>query len=171
MRWFIYLVTVTAFIISLPEIAMADNSSQIDLYGTLIEPPPCTINNGQDIDVPFGENVGISRVDGVNYKKNVDYQITCDDSSGDNTVTLGLIVNGQPTTFDSAAVQAQIEGSTSTDLGIKLILGGNDFSLNKRVNINKDTPPLLEAVPVKKPGTTLPEGQFTATATLMANYE
>jgi type 1 fimbria pilin len=155
----------------LPEISLAagTNSSELTLKGTLIVPPQCTLNSGQKIDVAFPE-MGISDVDGVNNIQNVNYNLVCDSTGTDDWV-LGLTLVGEATSFDSAALQAQVTGSTSRDLGIKLKLGDDDFTLNTRMEINADNYPVMTAVPVKNPGSTLPEGAFTSTATLVADYE
>ncbi|TNV10780.1 pilus assembly protein [Buttiauxella sp. B2] len=149
----------------------ADNTSDISLHGTLIEPPPCYINGGEAIAVRFGDHVGINKVDGLNYKQTIDYGVVCDDDFADPSWVLGLTVKGTSTSFDEAAVQMQIDGSTQQDLGAKILLGGKDFPLNKRVEINQGSLPVMESVPVKAPGATLPDGYFHATATLMADYE
>lgn len=45
-------------------------------------PTPCVINNGQRIEVEFGEQVGISQVDGQRYLQNVNYDIDCEGVPG-----------------------------------------------------------------------------------------
>lgn len=160
------------FCFSLPLLAQGDNSTKITLSGTLIEPPACTINEGSPIPINFGNNIGTSRIDGENYKRTVDYKITCDDDPNNAPWVLNLTVTGTPTTFDPAAVQMQIDDSDSKDLGVKLILNGEDFKLNTPVEIKQlSEQPELEAVPVKDGDATLPEGYFHATATLLAGYE
>lgn len=164
---------VTLVIIGLlPALSWAGNTTQMSLYGTLISPPPCYINAGGPIVVDFGDHIGTKKVDGVNYAQPVPYEIVCtDDPSGAITWVLGLTVKGSPTSFDGAAVQMAIDGSSSTDLGIKLTLGGGDFMLNKRVALEPGPQPTMKAVPVKKTGSTLPEGYFHGTATLLADYQ
>ncbi|CAI1889905.1 MULTISPECIES: fimbrial protein [Serratia] len=132
--------------------------------GTLVEPPPCTINNGERIDIDFGERVGVSKVDGVNYLQPVNYRITCSPGTGNWGMTLTLI--GTKTGYDNAAVATNVEA-----LGIQLRQAGKPFELNKPLTINLNNPPVLEAVPVKQPGVTLKEGAFEATATLQAVYQ
>ncbi len=39
------------------------------LFGTLLVPPACTISDNGVIDVFFGDNVGVHKVDGVNYTR------------------------------------------------------------------------------------------------------
>ncbi|CAI1920164.1 fimbrial protein [Serratia proteamaculans] len=133
-------------------------------YGTLNEPPACTINNGGQIDVDFGARVGVNKVDGQNYIQTVNYRISCE--PGVSGVTLGLKVIGSATGFDGAAVQTNL-----TDLGIRLLQNSQAFTLNKRMNIDAANPPILQAVPVKKPGAELKAGSFVVTATLLADYQ
>lgn len=132
--------------------------------GTLQEPPPCVINSGNLIDVDFGNKVGVSQVNGVNYKQGVAYTITC--APGSPAWSLGLSFNGTETAFDSAAVQTDKNG-----LGIRLLHNGMPFTMNTRLPINAASPPILEAVPVKDPAVTLTDGAFEATATLLADYQ
>lgn len=61
--------------------------------GTLVEPPPCTINSGGLIETDFMD-VGISKVDGINYRRPVSYTITC--SSGTLPWEMVLTVKGSP---------------------------------------------------------------------------
>ncbi|MCA6222039.1 fimbrial protein [Photorhabdus antumapuensis] len=134
------------------------------LHGTLLEAPPCVINDGNMIDVHFGHNVGIHQVDGVNYTQPVNYQLVCEPNiSG---WRLGLTVIGPQTAFDAAALQTNI-----TNLGIRLLLDGKAFTLNERIPVTSQKQPVIQAVPVKNPGSTLPEGAFEVTATLLAEYQ
>ncbi|VEA61599.1 Minor fimbrial protein prsF precursor [Serratia plymuthica] len=133
-------------------------------YGTLNAPPPCTINNGEQVDVDFGNRVGVNKVDGQNYIQTVNYRISCE--PGISGLAMGLKVTGSATGFDSAALQTNI-----TDLGIRLLQNGQVFTLNKRIDIDAANPPVLQAVPVKKPGVELKAGAFTVTATLLADYQ
>ncbi|MGW1445100.1 fimbrial protein [Serratia rhizosphaerae] len=137
--------------------------TEIKIYGTLVEPPPCQINNNKVIDVPFGE-IGINRVDGKNYLKQVEAPLKCDDSQ--LKWDLWLEVHGQATAFDKAAVQSSV-----TDLGIHLMMDGKPLELNKPVLITPAPTLKLQAVPVKKAGAELPEGAFDASATLLVEYQ
>ncbi|MGG7779869.1 fimbrial protein [Klebsiella aerogenes] len=155
----------------LPTLLFAANTIQMNLFGTLVAPPACTVSDGGPVVIDFGDHVGIKKIDGSNYKQTVPYSIVCENDPDNHPWVLGLTVYGNATSFDSAAVKMVIDGSTSTDLGVKLLLGGKDFTLNKRVEINQGSSPVIEAVPVKKSGSTLPEGYFHATATILADYQ
>ena len=134
------------------------------LYGTLVEPPACTINNGSEVDVDFGNRVGVKKVDGVNYLQPMNYQITCDPNVNAWAMTLEIV--GTPADYDRAAVVTGV-----TDLAIQIKQNGVPFELNKPIPISLTSPPQLEAVPVKRLGATLTEGPFEATATLKAVYQ
>ena len=138
-------------------------TANVAFNGTLIEPPPCTINGGSTIEVDFKE-VGISKVDGEHYRQPVNYTITC--STDTLPWEMILTVRGSATPFEPSAVQSSV-----VDLGIQLLQNGKPMELNTPFVIAPSSPPVLEAVPVKRPGSTLAPGGFTASATLLANYQ
>ncbi|MDI3197828.1 fimbrial protein [Serratia ureilytica] len=132
--------------------------------GTLIEPPTCSINDGNRVDVDFGDRVGVKKVDGKNYLQPVNYQITCEPGAGSWAMTLEVV--GSAADFDRAAIESNVD-----NLAIRLLQDGKPFALNKPIAIQRNAPPQLEAVPVKRPGSELSEGAFEATATLQAVYQ
>jgi type 1 fimbria pilin len=138
-------------------------SANLTFSGTLNEPPPCTIDAGNTIEVDFGD-VGVKRVDGVKYRRGVAYTISC----GPATLPweLKLSVNGTPTPYDASAVQTNVPA-----LGIRVYQNNVPFPLNTRLDISLPIPPVLEVVPVKQPGATLAPARFAAVATLLAEYE
>ncbi|WP_110915604.1 fimbrial protein [Enterobacter roggenkampii] len=165
-RWFL---TAAWLMMGMCSLAFSDNSVDISFHGKLIEPPPCTINDGQKIEVYFGDKVGVNKVDGINYRIPINYRVTCTDGSdGDSPGMLMMTLSGMVTSFDDAALQ-----TTVGDLGIKVYLGAGDvmFVPNTPVVISLNNQPSLEAVLVKKTDSTLPEGAFEATATLRAEYQ
>lgn len=131
--------------------------------GTLVEPPPCTINSGSTIAVDFGD-ISVKSVDGVKNRKGLNYTITC--TSSTLPWGLNLMVTGTATSFDPSAVQSSVAA-----LGIKVLRNNLAFVLNTKHSISLSSPPVLEVVPVKMPGSTLSDGNFTATAVLLAFYE
>lgn len=133
--------------------------------GTLIEAPPCTINDGNQVDVDFGERVGVNKVDGVNYRQMLNYQITCEEG-GSGTWALTLNLSGTATGFDGQALQTNKE-----NLGIRIYQNDQPFTPESSLAIDLANPPRLEAVPVKNAGSTLAEGAFEAWATLQAVYQ
>ena len=130
--------------------------------GTLIEPPPCQVNNGKDLDVPF-DRIGVNSVDGVKHRRQVDYILDC---SAGSACSMVLTLIGPGATFEPATLQTNI-----ANLGIKIYQNGEPFELGTPISVDPQNPPMLEAVPVKKPGTELTEGVFEVTATLLADYQ
>lgn len=151
------LLLVLGLLFSLP-LSAVDN---VLFRGTLIEPPACTIN---DVDIDFGDRVGVKKVDGVNYLKTIDYLISCEPGAMGLDMTLTL--SGQKTSYDDAAIQTNV-----ADLGIRVLHNGQPFTLDTPIDVDPNNPPTLEAVPVKTPGATLSERAFVATATLQAQYQ
>ncbi|WP_372242303.1 fimbrial protein [Serratia marcescens] len=146
-------------------VALADGDVDMTFRGTLIEPPPCTINDGERVDVDFGERVGINKVDGVNYRQIMNYQITCD-NAGSGSWALTLSLTGAAAGFDEQALQ-----TNKTDLGIRVYQNDKPFTPGSTLVIDISNPPRLEAVPVKREGATLTEGAFESWATLRADYQ
>ncbi|AHG21886.1 pilus assembly protein [Chania multitudinisentens RB-25] len=132
--------------------------------GTLIEPPPCSINSGNNIFVDFGERVGIKKVDGVNYMQGINYTLVCEPNTYGWVLKLKLM--GSSTAFDNAAVQTNI-----SNLGIKILRDDQPFVLGSDISITPANKPQLKAVPVQRPGVLLNEGPFEAVATLLADYQ
>lgn len=142
-----------------------DGEANMAFHGTLMEPPPCTINDGNQVEVDFGDRMGINKVDGENYRQGLNYQITCDSSAG-GSWALTLSLKGSAAGFDREALLTN-KGS----LGIRVYQNDKPFTPNSTVKINLANPPRLEAVPIKQTGATLTEGAFEAWATLRADYE
>ncbi|EPL9180883.1 fimbrial protein [Serratia marcescens] len=144
--------------------ALAKGEADMAFRGTLIEPPPCTINNDSRIEVNFGERVGINKVDGVNYRQLMNYQITCQ-ASGNNHWALTLSLSGNAAAFDKEALMTD-----KSNLGIRVYQNDKPFTPGSVLDIDLGNPPRLEAVPIKKAGDVLTEGTFEAWATLRADY-
>ncbi len=140
-------------------------SDSVSLIGVLIEPPLCTIvDDKQFIDINFGPRVGITRVDGQRYKKIIPYKVTCEKDS--NPWEMQLTLRGDITDYDNAALQTNMP-----NLGIRMLLNGKPFEVNKAVPVDPANLPVMEAVPVKSPGSTLTQGLFWAFVTLQAEYQ
>jgi type 1 fimbria pilin len=139
-----------------------DGTVTVTIKGILLAAPPCIINNNQPIDVNFGDNLNISKIDGNNFIKPVDYSVTCNGSSND----MKLSIEGNATDFDAAALQTNMR-----DLGVELQHDGNKVNVGEAINFTWPTLPALQAVPVKRTGATLSPGEFSAGATLVVNLQ
>lgn len=139
-------------------------SGDMNFHGTLIAPPPCSIDEGEQIDVAFGDRLGINKIDGVNFRVEVNYRIDCE--SGVGGWMPALTLSGIATDFDYNAL-----ATNKPDMGIRVYLNSTPFMPNTKVNFSMVNKPKLEAVPVKRPGIKLTEGAFEAWATLRVDYQ
>lgn len=139
----------------------ADTS--LTIRATIIAPPPCVINSGSTLNVPFGNDLLTSRIDGVNYRRNVPYTVRCD-SPFSNALTLEL--KGTGAAFDNRVLVTR-----KADLRVKLFVNGADWPLNTAVNFTYPNVPVVQAVPVKRAGSKLTGGAFDAAATLVVDYQ
>jgi len=146
----------------LPLTSQAGNN--MSFHGTLVA-PPCTISSGKTIEVEFGTNLGVNKIDGNTYKQPVNYSVDCE--AGYSVNNLAIVVDTTaPATFDAAAVM-----TNKTGLGIRILVDDVAATFAKRVAVaNPSSPPKIEAVPVQDPSVTLTEGAFEATMTLRADY-
>jgi len=139
------------------------SAENINFSGALIERTECVVNNNRVIDIDFGLNVGVGKVDGINYRKNINYILDC--TSAGPGGGLGLVISGPVFTYDSSAIE-----TSNTDLGVKFLLGDKPITLDKRIEINPASLPKLDVVLIKRPGSVLKAGSFYASATLLAMY-
>lgn len=141
-------------------VCAADN---VEFTGTLLIPPPCTVFEDKVYLVEY-KDIGLHKVDGVNFTRTINYALKCDDNL--KGWDLMLTIKGSPTDFDKSALKTEIR-----DLGMRITQNGLGFEINKPLKISYGQPPVLEVVPVKRLGTTLPERPFSAIGTLLAEYQ
>ncbi|MFP3524591.1 fimbrial protein [Pantoea sp. SIMBA_072] len=134
------------------------------IKGTILTPPPCTINNNNPIDVDFGSAVDISKVDGKNYLTPVSYTLQC---TGATSNIMKLSIQGTAAEFDDGAALDAGHGG----LGIELQQDGQKLTLGKAVNFIWPDYPALQAVPIKKAGAKLETGTFSVGATMVVDWQ
>lgn len=69
----------------------AEANTLVNVRVTVLS-PPCVINGGQPIEVNFGDEVMTTRIDGSNYRRPVNYTLTC---NGQSSNALKLQVQGR----------------------------------------------------------------------------
>ncbi|MBB3303873.1 MULTISPECIES: fimbrial protein [unclassified Enterobacter] len=143
---------------------MARAAPNLLLKGTIIEPPPCKINDDQPIDISFGEDLGVSKINGDNYRQKINYVIKC--ATNDSSFKLMLTVSGNIMSKDNTAIRTSKSG-----LGIRILQNNQRVRIGSTWIIDMTSPPVLEAVPVADPAIKLSEGSFLATASLVAEYQ
>ena len=146
---------------------LADDYSgtvNVTIKGVILTPPPCTINNNRPIDVDFGSAVDISKVNGKNYLKTIDYTLEC---TGATSNSMKLSIQGATTDFDDGAALDAGHG----ELGIELQHDGKKLTPGQAVNFTWPDYPKLQVVPVKKTGATLETGEFSVGATMVVDWQ
>ncbi|MND56852.1 hypothetical protein D3C80_479690 [compost metagenome] len=152
-------------VISTGRAEQTGDSLNISFQGTFILSSPCTVSNDEVIDVSFG-NI---RVNGVNGKDNtqvIPYSVDCHGAPDDSPLQLTII--GTEESYDDAALTTSADG-----LGLQIQANGQAMRLNKPLSttLGELSSLTLTAVPVKDTAKTLTEQPFTATATLIAQYQ
>ncbi|MFC0228820.1 fimbrial protein [Serratia aquatilis] len=128
--------------------------------GSVLAAPACVLNGNSTINVNFGNALQTTNIDGSNYTTPVPFTLSC---TG-NPSTLRLRFQGGVSSFASGVLATNI-----TDLGIRLLKPNNStLNLDEWFQFTYSaTPPAIKAVPVKRPGATLPGGAFSSSATLL----
>ncbi|WP_366519502.1 fimbrial protein [Serratia nevei] len=139
------------------------SATTVTVSVTVLAPPACVINGERPIEVDFGDEVMTTRVDGSNFKRPIDYTLSC---SGLSKNALKMQVQGTGAAFDGTVLKTDKSG-----LGIAILNGGSRWALNSWTNFTYPNKPTLTAVPVKQSGATLQGGAFNASATLRVDYQ
>lgn len=136
-----------------------------DVYfsGIVTAPIPCTLNGKQKIETNFGNDMITTRVDGIRYLKEVNYNLEC---NGQSSNALRLKVQGNVASFNQYALQTNM-----SDLGIELRVGNKPLAINTWFNFSYFDKPVLQAVPVKRANSDLLAGTFSVNATLLVDYQ
>lgn len=141
--------------------ATQSGQTSLKLHGT-IQVVECTINNGVDKDVNFGDSVGIHRIDGKRYTQSIPFEVVCTNTEGGKIPQLKLTIEGEKSTFNSTAVKTNVDG-----FGIQLMKDESPIELNKSFSFDYSSIPKLTAVPVKDANTELDAADFYATVKLI----
>jgi type 1 fimbria pilin len=152
----------------------AAQAINVNFTGKLVAAPDCVLNTGKDISVDFAEVVS-TKVDGKTYKKMpIPYTVSCSGGSpGSGQLKVMLSYDDTVPWGDYNSIQAQPTPQFN-NFGLRIIQGDGDTTYvpkTKVVVADQNNPPKFYAVPIGKPNAALPEGSFTASATMTAIYE
>ncbi|MDD9338901.1 MAG: fimbrial protein [Providencia heimbachae] len=142
------------------------DTANLNLTLTIITPPQCTINGGDEMTVSFGQ-VQQGLIDGVSYKRiPIDYSLACT-SVANNTLKMSLSWSAV-TLNGLSAVQ-----TNRNNLGIAIYQDATRLNNGASLNFNlMGTHPALYAAPVKPTGTMLSDaGAFYGAMTMTLNYQ
>ncbi|MDD9339845.1 MAG: fimbrial protein [Providencia heimbachae] len=133
----------------------------VDVKGEVLA-KPCSINNGQAIEIDFGD-VMTTRVQDEFYKEPINYTVSCKDGIQPK---LNIFIDGISSAFDQRLLKTSVD-----NLAVLFKADTSDFPLRNKRSFNFASPIKLDAVLVKKSGTDLPAKSFTATATIKVEYQ
>lgn len=157
-------------------VAADDNVGTMHLYGTLLELPPCNINNGDDIEVDFNST---GAKDLYNHGRTWDRYFTIDleDCETSNFGLVSVTFTGPESTELPGYLQME-NASTGAVIGIAE-QDGTFLGLNKTSTTTKLTNgsvPLvfrafLQGEPTALANHTIQLGEFRATSLFILTYE
>lgn len=150
-----------------PARAAEGDTTTVTVTGVLVAAPECTVNGNNQIDVDFGDDVLIGRIDGSTYKKTaLVYSMLCDDPV---STSMKLSVNAAA----DAGFGTGLIGVGKEGLGIRLFNGTSPINAGDAVNFTYDgsSLPSLYAVPVAENISTLSAGGFSGSATMVIDYQ
>lgn len=125
--------------------------------------PPCIINGKRDIPIDFGSDIIIGRIDSQIYEKPIPYVLDC---SAATSNALKMQLRGTGASFDGTLLS-----TSKSNLGIMLKSDGGKLTLNSWKNFTNPARPALSAMLVKNGSGTVTGGNFTATSTLLVEYQ
>ncbi|MCU6317019.1 fimbrial protein [Klebsiella aerogenes] len=145
-------------------------AATVTVKGNVVQ-PTCSIEgiSGATIEVPFGDQVVTTRIDGKEYDKQpVNYTVKCDGDMSSNS-GLQISISGTLASFGSGLLQ-----TTVTGLGVQFLNGAAALPLNTgtaKFDYNSSTRPDIYAVLARDPAVTLAAGAFSATAMMSVDYQ
>lgn len=162
---FLMYLTSVALVV-LPLLAKAAPMTKVTVKVTVVAPPPCIINDNRPIEVNFGD-VLTTRIDGVNYRKPIEYKLNC--STGQPAKN-ALKMQIQGTRVNLGRPTMALEVPNVSNFGIELQRDTMPFAPNTWLNFTYPIVPDLYAVPVMKKGSLLTTGTFSAASTMRVEY-
>ncbi|MGP6457482.1 fimbrial protein [Enterobacter ludwigii] len=149
-------------LISLSLIHPVYASLTVNVTGVIVE-GVCEVNNGETLNVDFGNSLRSSEIDGENFLKSIDYTLACEDLASND---LEMQFEGNATSFSDNYLATDKEG-----LGIKIYINGEVMPLNTWTPFTWPDLPALQAAPVKDDSSEIETGVFSASATLKIQYQ
>ena len=120
---------------------------------------PCVVNNNQQIDINFGDDVIITKIDGYYKKMPVVYSVECKGGMS----TPQIAISGIGASFDANMLK-----TNNDDLAVAFMQENMPFPINQWASFNATSK--LTAVLRKRDGVRLSSGAFDAWATMMVEY-
>lgn len=150
------------FILSVCLLPLTALASNIHVNVEVLE-PSCTINNGETIEVDFGDEVLSTKLDGNHYHQTFFVNFQCNTSTPN---TIFLKIEGEQ--WESSI---KVLKTSKENLNIEFFRAGQWFPLNERLEVNPLSSYAFQAAPYKVGNVKVQAGPFSAAATLAVYYE
>ncbi|MDK2633229.1 fimbrial protein [Pantoea stewartii subsp. indologenes] len=141
------------------------STTNVVFSGTLLDSPPCIVNDGKNIVVDFGEELMTTRIDGKEYRKKIDFTLDCTSAISSKQ---RVKISGNTTLF---GFDGEVLSTPKDGLGIAIYLNDVRYVLGEWINFNVPAVPEFYAVPQKKDNVKLSGGEFHAMASLIVDYQ
>ncbi|TCM69092.1 type 1 fimbria pilin [Acinetobacter calcoaceticus] len=157
--------TLIALILS-TSMALQAKEAKIDVAfrGTLIEPPPCSIDSSTPILVNFGDDIISNQVNGSNYMRPLEYKLICPENSPKG---MRFRLDGSSAVMNGQSVLR----AGKNGLGIAFFRSAVGINTNQWYNFNHPNVPVLTAAPTKAANANISLGSFSVIATLSIDYQ
>ncbi|MDZ7320054.1 hypothetical protein N4G41_00175 [Kosakonia sacchari] len=141
--------------------------TNVTVNGTIVESPNCILNNNNPVDVDFGDDIIVNKINGYDYKRQtIVYRIVCDTASA---VPLKVAVTGADPGFGDGLISTSKDG-----LGIQLFNGNDKISTGEYVSFsytNGSAVPELSAALITRDSLSVSTGGFTGSGVLLVDYQ
>lgn len=144
--------------------------AKINLEMNITIPPNCTINDGEPINIPFGDIPANEFTPEANSKqKSIPLKVTCDDEADVSKAKIKF----RTSDFNDAGFirTRDKEGGDRNDLGIKLEHNGNKIDGSSSAVPTQEGNVTIIATPVQQGEKSPQPGKFEATSTLDLEFK
>lgn len=140
---------------------IARNAVDIRITGKLVPPPPCKVNNDEEILVDF-QRVQIKSLEKAYVRQDVDIPFVCEQES--TNFKYYLTVDGPRAQFNNKLIKTSLN-----NLAFNIELAGTKLDLGKAQLVNSRHL-TLTMVLTKNPNGELSPGHFSGTGTVTMEY-
>lgn len=138
-------------------------NAEVRFHGLLVDVAPCETNNSNPVQVDFGDEVFVTRIENDYYSRDVDFSFDCDTAT---IPELQIKIEGETVDFNTEALKTD-----TNDLAVIFYNGDKLFELNRWFLFSYKTPPKLRAVLIKNDNVELSGSHFTAQGSLIVDYQ
>ncbi|MEG5888276.1 fimbrial protein [Enterobacter ludwigii] len=150
-------------VVPISQAASPGDVTRLNITGIIVDSPECVVNGNDTVDVDFGNDVIIRRINGGDYKVGIEYTALCGAVAKNG---LKLTISGEEAGFGNGLLKTSRDG-----LGIRLYRDGQIVSAGKDMSFDYPDFPVLDAELVKDDTVNLTAGEFSGAATMVIGFQ